>query len=298
MLAVATAVLLTAEVLVDVAVLDDAGVRVAAAVLVLDDAGDFVAVFVRVTAAVPVLDRVAAGVSVGLRVAAAVPVLECVGVCVADLVPVGVTVTCGELVATGVTVLAPLGVGDTVLAPDGVGDIVLAPVPVGVAPNDLVGVGVDGGVTDSVTGGEADRLGVGEVVASDDEVGVTEGVLVHDGHTGAVTAGAITTPRNAVRGADTAIVVFASVPVLYEYSVWGDVAYSTKYPHASSRPAREMMALPDSSSMASVGVCRVHPPPWEVVPSPTHCAMLLVNRSAVSVIHRLLGPANTNPYGA
>ena len=76
------------------------------------------------------------------------------------------------------------------------------------------------------------------------------------------------------------------------------MAYSTKYPHDSDRPAMEMIAAPASSSMAGVGDCRIHPPPDDVVPSPSHCAMLLVNTSAVSVIHRLLGPANTNPYGA
>ena len=58
------------------------------------------------------------------------------------------------------------------------------------------------------------------------------------------------------------------------------------------------MGTPDSNSIASVGVCRVHPPPCDVVPSPIHCAMLFTVSAAVSVIHRLLGPANTNPYGA
>ena len=56
------------------------------------------------------------------------------------------------------------------------------------------------------------------------------------------------------------------------------------------------MAVPDWKSMASVGGCRVHPPPCEVVPSPIHCATLFTVSAAVSVIHSELGPANTNPY--
>ena len=54
----------------------------------------------------------------------------------------------------------------------------------------------------------------------------------------------------------------------------------------------EMIMAPDSSSMAAVGVCRVH-----VMPDPVYCAMLFVARLAVSVIQMEPVDAHTNPYG-
>ena len=54
----------------------------------------------------------------------------------------------------------------------------------------------------------------------------------------------------------------------------------------------EMIMVPDSSSMADVGVCRVH-----VVPDPMYCAMLFTVNDAVSVIQMEVVDAHTNPYG-
>ena len=79
---------------------------------------------------------------------------------------------------------------------------------------------------------------------------------------------------------------------MYAYSVVGVVAYSMKTPQPSARPAREMIIVPDSSSMEAVGDRRVH-----VVPDPVYSAMLLVARLAVSVIQMEVVEAYTNPYG-
>ena len=66
-----------------------------------------------------------------------------------------------------------------------------------------------------------------------------------------------------------------------------------KMPHAPScRPAREMIVVPDSSSMAAVGVCRVHVEATEV-----YCAMLFTVGAVVSVAQIELALENTNPYG-
>ena len=79
---------------------------------------------------------------------------------------------------------------------------------------------------------------------------------------------------------------------MYEYRVVGEVTYSINAPHASSRPAMEMIIVPDSINMAAVGACRVH-----VVPDPVYCAMLVVARLAVSVIQMEPADCHTNPNG-
>ena len=63
-------------------------------------------------------------------------------------------------------------------------------------------------------------------------------------------------------------------------------------PQLSDRPVMEMIMVPDSSSMAAVGVCRVH-----VTPDPVYNAMLFTARLAVSVIQIEPDDAHTNPYG-
>ena len=62
-------------------------------------------------------------------------------------------------------------------------------------------------------------------------------------------------------------------------------------PHTPScRPAREMIVIPDSSSIAAVGVCRV-----QVVPDPVYCAMLFTVGAVVSVAQIELALEKTNP---
>ena len=72
----------------------------------------------------------------------------------------------------------------------------------------------------------------------------------------------------------------------------GEVAYSTKTPHPSARPASEMIMVPDSSSMAAETGLRP-----QVVPDPVYCAMLFTVNDAVSVIQMEVVEAYTNPYG-
>ena len=100
------------------------------------------------------------------------------------------------------------------------------------------------------------------------------------------------TPRNAVLARAMASVDLVSVIELYAYSLVAEVAYKTNAPQLSDRPAREIIMVPDSSSMAAVGVCRV-----QVVPEIVYCAILLVARLAVSVIQTEVAEAHTNPYG-
>ena len=65
-----------------------------------------------------------------------------------------------------------------------------------------------------------------------------------------------------------------------------------KTPHAPScRPAREMIMVPDSSSMLAVGVCGVQAVVY------LYCAMLLVVSAVVSVAQMEVALENTNPYG-
>ena len=65
-------------------------------------------------------------------------------------------------------------------------------------------------------------------------------------------------------------------------------------PQSSARPAREMMAVPLSSSMAGVGVCRAQVPaaPAALL---VYCAMLLAVRDAVSVDQMEVAEENTKP---
>ena len=79
---------------------------------------------------------------------------------------------------------------------------------------------------------------------------------------------------------------------MYAYSLVGEVAYSMKTPQPSTRPAMEMIMVPDSSSMAAVGGRRVH-----VMPDPMYSAMLLEVRAVVSVAQMAVELANTNPNG-
>ena len=64
---------------------------------------------------------------------------------------------------------------------------------------------------------------------------------------------------------------FTPVAVLYEYSVDGDVRYSINQLFAaqpgfdSSRPAIEIIFVPDSISIAAMGVCRV-----QAIPDPVY----------------------------
>jgi len=166
--------------------------------------------------------------------------------------------------------------------------------PVEVADDDAVLLAV----LDTVEAGDlvtVDEL-VGGGVLLDvpvvDGVPVVVGVPVHDGHTGRDTYGAMVTPRNAVLARAMASVALVLVIELYEYSLVGEVAYNTNAPQLSDRPAMEMIMVPDSSSMAAVGVCRVH-----AVPEMLYCAILFVARLAVSVIHTEVAEAHTNPYG-
>ena len=62
--------------------------------------------------------------------------------------------------------------------------------------------------------------------------------------------------------------------------------------HVSARPVKESIAIPGCNDMAAVGICRVHDP------DPVYCAMLFTARLAVSVIHREVADAHTNPNGA
>ena len=240
-----------------------------------------------------VVETVDSGVMVGVPVVAGVPV------------GAGERVEDGE--GVGVTVSAVVGVGDCVSAGDDVGTADCEGVMLGVeleepvmdaeSPNEIEGVPVEAGVLEAAALPVADEDGVTEGVLDcvgvcDDEA-VEDGVLEHDGHTGGEENGAAVTPRNTVFVGATASTSTALVAVLYAYSLVGDVAYSINTPHTPScRPAREMMAVPDSSSMAEVGVCRAHTPPVEV-----NSAMLLVVSAAVSVVHRVVAEANTNPYG-
>ena len=100
------------------------------------------------------------------------------------------------------------------------------------------------------------------------------------------------TPRNTVFVGAVARTVFVFVAVLYEYSLVGEVTYSINTPHASGRPAMEMIIVPDSINMAALGACRVHD-----VPDPVYCAMLFTVSDAVSVIQMEPVEAQTNPYG-
>ena len=132
--------------------------------------------------------------------------------------------------------------------------------------------------------GEGAREGVGEL----------EGVAEHDpSNTGATEYGAEVTPRNTVFTGAVARTVLTSEPVLYAYSLVGEVRYSINTPHTSDRPAMEMIMVPLSINMADVGVCRDH-----VVPDPVYCAMLLTVSDAVSVIQIAVeSGVNTKPNG-
>ena len=129
-------------------------------------------------------------------------------------------------------------------------------------------------------------------VADDVEVLVGDAVPVEQepAKTGAIEKGADVTPRNTVFAGAVARTVATSLSILYEYSVVAEVRYNWNAPQISARPAMEMIMAPDSSSMAAVGVCRVH-----VVPDPVYCAMLLVARLAVSVIQMESVEVYTNP---
>ena len=69
-----------------------------------------------------------------------------------------------------------------------------------------------------------------------------------------------------------------SVPVLYAYSVVGDVAYSINVLQPSARPASDTIIALASSSMAAVEGCRA-----QLEPDDVYCAMLLIVSALVSV---------------
>ena len=186
-------------------------------------------------------------------------------------------VTAGVLVAVDVVVTAavPVVEEEGVLVPVGAGVRLPVPVSDGVTEPVLViaGVRVLDAVTLDVLVAVGDTDGpavlVTDAVPVDAGVTDTDGATVpleeQDGHTGTAAYGAAVTPRNTVFVGAVATVALVIVAVLKEYSLDGEVAYSMYAPHAPScRPAREMMAVPDSSSMEGVGVFRVQVVPTAV----------------------------------
>ena len=244
---------------------------------------------VRVLAGVPVSAGLLVATGVCVPVDAAVDVTDAAGVTVSADVPVGVLVEVGRGVPVIDADKPTVCDGVTVEADEDEADELGDPVPVDVP------VGTDDGVAVEVGVPEGDAVGEGVPVRAlvGVAVPVVELVGVHDTHAAATVYGAAVTPRNTVLAVTTASTAEMSVAVLYEYSFVAEVAYSINTPHAPScRPAREMIMVPLSSSIAAVGVCRAHTELTKV-----YCARLFTESVAVSVDHRLSTPANANPYG-
>ena len=240
--------------IVDAVVPDQDGVSVVAGVPVLPGVDDSAGVLVNVVAPDGEGVSVIAGVPVGTgdTVAAVVPVGEIglevgVGDDPCDVVALARGVTGGDRVTDAVTdcsELVAVLVGVDVLDEEDVVDVVL------VADTDAV-VELDGDFVvvevldvDAVEVGvlDVDRVAVVELVGDFVVVDVLEvdavdegvlvkvcvGVAVHDGQAGGTVLGAVATPRNKVLIGAVARIVLVLVAVLYEYSVVGDVMYSTK----------------------------------------------------------------------